>query len=393
LVEDLFAIDVARCPSPLSREEVEKIAESISRYEPCRKSKGPPPPKVIGMLGDKLEVWWETDWSGQGGPSERDVELILIILGLKFGQIMPEEAAVKGVNVSVSYSQLAEMMRVGKGTAHRAVKRLKAKGRVRSGGNGPNRWQDAAAGIVLLAPASPRKVEHSSTTAASSTGGVGSVPPCALPPAPRGRHSAPGLKRMATKRHIAVVDHLERAGGWLDEEDLASELGIKRARDVRRRYLEPLAKEGVVESSGREWRLTEDWHLKLEEVFENERDLERALYSGKTADERQKERHQKEREAYRRREEVVPESAPTREELRKRRESAPEHRRRAVEQGLILLFHERPEYRYRRVGQIACALVSGAYLLDDFPKGVDPGGLPKDQEVAAILEANGIEAA
>ncbi len=58
------------------------------------------------------------------------------------------------------------------------------------------------------------------------------------------------------------------------------------------------------------------------------------------------------------------------------------------------MLRERPEYRRPRVGQTLAPLVSGPYLLPgDFPKGVDPGGLPKDREVSAILEANGIEAA
>ena len=79
--------------------------------------------------------------------------------------------------------------------------------------------------------------------------------------------------------------------------------------------------------------------------------------------------------------------------MRERREGAPERRRGAIEGAIARLFRERPEYRGRRVGQITCALVTYGLVPDDFPRGVPPGGPPKDREVAAILGANGAEGA
>jgi hypothetical protein len=65
-----------------------------------------------------------------------------------------------------------------------------------------------------------------------------------------------------------------------------------------------------------------------------------------------------------------------------------EHIKRAIER----LFAERPEYRSRRVGQITCRLPK--YLPEGFPRGPSGAsgadgvfvGLPKDAEVAAILD-------
>ena len=183
---------------------------------------------------------------------------------------------------------------------------------------------------------------------------------------------------------IEAVDYLERAGGWLHEEAITSMLGSKRARDVRRRYLELLEARGVVESSGKEWRLTKDWRCALEKVFAEERDLERALYSGRTADECQKDRNQRDRERYRNRHEVVPDRAPTQSEMKEHRDTFLVRRRKALEGALVRLFADKSEYRSRRVGQITCALVSCGYLPDTFPRG--SYGLPKDAEVEAVLD-------
>ena len=68
--------------------------------------------------------------------------------------------------------------------------------------------------------------------------------------------------------------------------------------------------------------------------------------------------------------------------MREYRESFETRRNRAIEEAIARLFSEKPEYRTRRVGQIACAIVP--YLEADFPRG--GVGLPKDAEVEAILD-------
>jgi DNA-binding MarR family transcriptional regulator len=210
-----------------------------------------------------------------------------------------------------------------------------------------------------------------------------------LPTARRGRHSAPGLVRVASAGKIACIDHMERINAPVPARVIADALGISRAYDVRKRYLEPLEACGIVERSGKLWRLTDDWEEALERVFEEEEALERELYGGLTADERQKKRREGSRERWRNRENSHPEPAPSEEDMRESRESYPDRRREAIEGAITRLFAEHPEYRGRRVGQITCRLVH--YLSQDFPRG--PDGAPKDAEVGAILDGDARRAA
>jgi DNA-binding MarR family transcriptional regulator len=177
---------------------------------------------------------------------------------------------------------------------------------------------------------------------------------------------------------------MERINARVPARVIADALGIKRAYDVRTRYLEPLEARGIVERSGKLWRLTEDWEKALECLFEEEDALERELYSGLTADERQKKRREESRERWRNRENLHPERAPSEEDIRKSRDSYPRRRREAIEFAIGMLFREHPEYRGRRGGQITCRLLD--YLSPDFPRG--PDGAPKDAEVEAILDGD-----
>lgn len=135
-----------------------------------------------------------------------------------------------------------------------------------------------------------------------------------LPTALRGRHSAPGLARIASASRIAAIDYLERFGGYTPEEILADAIGISRVYDLRKRYLEPLEERGVVERIERRigrrvaysWRLTEDWQAALDRIFAEEEELERLLYGGLTSDERQKRCREESRERWRGRDNVEP---------------------------------------------------------------------------------------
>lgn len=77
------------------------------------------------------------------------------------------------------------------------------------------------------------------------------------------------------------------------------------------------------------------------------------------------------------------------EELRARKEeiisSLKSERRDAVARAVQDLLEARPEFRERRVGQITCGVIMWGHLPEDFPRSVDPGGFPKDREVAEVL--------
>jgi hypothetical protein len=93
-------------------------------------------------------------------------------------------------------------------------------------------------------------------------------------------------------------------------------------------------------------------------------------------------RYNRERDGYRNRENVKPEPAPSEEEMREHRETAPRRRREAIELAVSRLFSERPEFRGRRPGQIVCMLPW--YLPASFPRGMD--GSPTDAEIEEILD-------
>jgi hypothetical protein len=130
---------------------------------------------------------------------------------------------------------------------------------------------------------------------------------------------------------------------------------------------------GIITVDGDQVSLAENWLERLEEA--------RQLGGEILAQQLEREHHKREGEAFRRRLEVVPDPAPTEEEMRERRERRPRERRKHIEAAIARLFAERPEYRVRRVGQIVCQLP--CYLPADFPPGEI--GLPKDAEVEEIL--------
>jgi hypothetical protein len=216
--------------------------------------------------------------------------------------------------------------------------------------------------------------------------------PCApLYSAPRLRWNAPeyeGGARIGTTYRLgktagAVVDALEAAGGSLTFEEIAGRLGVSRPRDLRRRVIARLEAAAVVECSADTVSLVADWPGALED--ERERAGEIAAYRRDLA------RYARERDAYRNRDRIKVDSAPTTKEMDEMRDSRADRRKEAIEAGMVALFAAKPEFRGRRTGQITCAL--WPYLPEPFPRGVEPGGPPKDCEVLAILEENGVGAA
>jgi hypothetical protein len=166
---------------------------------------------------------------------------------------------------------------------------------------------------------------------------------------------------------------------------LAEALDVKRARELTRRknpetgngrdgFVTRLEDVGVLRVDGNTVSLAEDWLEALDR--ERERTGEIALFKRDMA------RYNRERDGYRNRDNVKPEPAPSEEEMREHRETAPRRRREALESAVSRLFSERPEYRGRRAGQIVCMLPW--YLPADFPRG--PDGAPGDAEVAEILD-------
>ena len=391
--EELSEVNAARCAPPLEEGEVRRIAASISRYAPGEERRGPDSETLAAVEELERELW-RREWRGVGGKSERDAFVVALGMARRSGTLIPGgvrfEVDIRSWALAAAVSKRAMLdYRRGEERKPGIVSRLKRRGLLRSDNTG-RRDGERSAFVLVLPRAEGRAQFHHSTNRESCGGGGETLR------APRLRWSATSRERVGSewetfvtlrlgKTAGAVVDVLERAGGIAAIPEIADVLGLERTRDLRRRTLARLEERGIVTVAGDTVTLVPDWLEALNR--EREASGEIAAYRRDMA------RYAREREAYRTRHERPADPAPTEAEVRERREGAPERRRGAIEGAIARLFRERPEYRGRRVGQITCALVTYGLVPDDFPRGVPPGGPPKDREVAAILGANGAEAA
>ncbi len=354
-IEDaLLRINAERCDPPLEEDEVLKIAASVARYAP---GKAGPDAETLPALDAIEDSFWRAEWSGMGGKSERSVVAVLINAARRHGRLIPG-----GVEISIDHRTLALAAATSRRTVGKVLKRSEWLGAGQTGSG------TKAGTIVLKARA---KVPHS-----NHLGAIEQKEPASGETlrAPRLRWSAPGIRRLG-KSCEAAIDHLvDRAGGTMALEELADAMGVSRVRDFRRRVVSRLEAAGVAECSGNVVSLVADWLEVLNEERENAGEI--AAYRRDMA------KYDREREAYRKRNENRPNRSPSQDEMQRFREGYPERRREAIEAAIARLFREHPEYRERRAGQITCRLMF--YLPEDFPRG--PDGAPKDAEVEAILD-------
>lgn len=303
ILEGLERVNRERCTTPLAGEELSKIAKSASRHAPGNAS-----PEVTAdvtaAVGEIEDDIMRRDWPGVGGKSARDTAIALVRLARMHGTMIPA-----GVRLSVDVRTLALMTSVSKSTLldntrggekrPGAISRLKMHGVIRS--DNATRFGKDAGAFVLLTPRAT--VDHSTTHYAAIEPRGACGPQLRAPlTAPRLRWSRPifdGLTRVGTisrlgKTKGAVLDYLEaEPSSSLTVAELAEKLGLARVRDLRRRHLEPLAAAGVVECSGDSVSLTADWLDALNE---------RRDQDGEIADHRRDmARYQRERDAYRNR--------------------------------------------------------------------------------------------
>lgn len=287
VLEHLRPINATRCVSPLDSGELEKIATSAARYEPGNASPEVSPEVLRAIDAIEAHVMGH-EWPGVGGKSERDAMIALIRLARMHGTMIPA-----GVRVPVGVRTLALMASVSKSSLLDNVRggekrpgtitRLKIAGEIRSD-NGARHDKDAGAFVLLTPRAS---VDHSTTRRLSLEPRVACGPPLRAPlTAPRLRWSRPvfdGTERVGTISRLGkskgeIIDHLEAAGGTLTFEDLAEALAGEngkrpRARDLRRRHLDPLEAAAVVECSRDAVSLTANWRDALDERREQDREI------------------------------------------------------------------------------------------------------------------------
>jgi hypothetical protein len=401
--DDLQAVNEARCIPPLPFGQVRKIARSIYRYEPCRPARREPNPETVQALGEIERALLAGEHKGQSGKTSYSIAVAALKLARKYGTLVED-----GVRVAVSVRQLALAAAVSRRTIATKFKNMGGILRPDNENVAPGK----SGAIVLLLP---RAALHHSTQRDSYREKQGGCAKWRAPlTAPRLRWSSPAYKpkkgvtpgtcrvrdTITTGKRDAVIrlgKSCERLMDTLEAVPavdgvrsmtlpaLADTVDVKRPRDLTRRknvetgkgrdgFVSRLEAVGVLAVVGDTVVLAEDWL----EALDRERDSagEIALYQ------RDMRKYNRESQAYRNREKVKAEPAPSQEEMRETRESYPERRREAIKAALARLFQERPEYRGRRAGQITCRLAF--YFSPDFPRGRD--GMPKDAEVEAILD-------
>ncbi len=398
LEDDLQAVNESRCLPPLPPEQVRKIARSVYRYEPCRPARREPNPETVQALGEIERALLAGEHKGQSGKTSYSIAVAALKLARKYGTLVED-----GVRVEVSARQLALAAAVSRRTIANKLKNMEGILRPDNENVAPGK----AGAIVLLLP---RATLHHSTQLFSYRENQGGCAKWRAPlTAPRLRWSSPAYKpkkgvtpgtcrvrdTVTTGKRDAVIrlgkscervmDSLEAAGGTMTLSTLAAAVDVKRPRDLTRHknlatgkgrdgFVIRLENVGVVTVAGDTVTLAADWLEALDRERHSAGEI--ALYQ------RDMRKYNRESKAYRNREKVKAEPAPTADEMRETRESYPERRREAIKAALSRLFQEQPEYRGRRAGQITCRLAF--YFSPDFPRG--PDGMPKDAEVEAILD-------
>lgn len=379
---------------PMPATERDEMARRVAARYPAgerRPRRKVAPPQVLDALARVEAAIWSADEAGEfrGSKSRRDVWISLVQRARKHGTLIPA-----GVRVSVSVRDLAGYAGVAPSTAQTSVDRLREEDRVRrddAGRTGTN--SGALVLVVPRGPGGGDRRKEPCTESvhkATHTTGLGlngpgrsSVPISCSPDfstftAPRLRRSSPAQKagkrgtityedaegrehvrvresrpRPATpaqkrlgKSRGAIIDHLE-ACGVLSYDELAARLAYARRDYVRRVLVRPLLEAKVVQESTGGVCLAPDWRVALEAERDRTKETELAR--------RYKTRHRHERIVYlcRRmawrgvpleriavrfgltveqvREIVRPaDRAPSREEMRRRRQEEARAKRRAL---------------------------------------------------------------
>jgi hypothetical protein len=190
--------------------------------------------------------------------------VVLIGEARKYGQTTKD-----GVRVSISVRMLA----LASGVRTSALTRRNGALNKLEEANIIRRVKGKKSGAYVLIEPSVARRTHSSTEAAAASSEFTLPHP---PTAPRLRYSKPVYETIDGDRiyshHVlrlgkaaeAVVDILEKNGGWMSVPDIGVTLGIKHHRDLRRRTLLRLKKNEVVECSGDDVRLRMDWSAALD---------------------------------------------------------------------------------------------------------------------------------
>ena len=405
LAAEVAAIRDARCEDPgtFTDTEIRAIVHWIASKEPCRTGRPIGVEERVRAIEAAFWERWGEYFRGLGGQSDRDLLRAALEGGARWGRLSDTGE----VEFDMSAQEMALAAGLSRPTVIKAARRLEDLGLLRR--DSRNRGKATNAGRwVLLTPPTPQtfttRTKGEFSRKEERIGGVVKS---------RGTPRVVGL-RTPTFRHFSAVGKgrggvllaLE-AFGPLPAEELAEELGIARADDLRRRYLDPLVEEGRVELHGGRYALPGDHSERCEEAKNRaygrviRRKVRTTSAEGlpvtevREYDDVRSERRREEdsrrayaeqrRDFYERLGVPLEDPSGVNEVAGGRRPSPggpPRDRRTWIGDAIAGLFADRPEFKARRVGQITCELRD--YLEPDYPRG--PDGYPKDDEVEEILD-------
>src|SRR5215203_555938 len=246
--------------------------------------------KLRAAVEDLKRRWWDKEWKGRGGHTDRDVALKLIEAAARSGKIHPD-----GLRVRVSWGTLQVRAKVARRTLGKALDRLEECGFMYRDNKG--RKPDKTGAFVLRAKVDQYGRGALQATQESRACDPGGLPLRGVPDVPRLRWSRPkfsprrglvsGTRRVRNSKLLpprdrierlgkicgAVVDALEVAGGTLTLAQLCEVLHRARPYDLVRRKTSPkgydgplimLEAAGIVAVEGDTAALAADWSERLE---------------------------------------------------------------------------------------------------------------------------------
>ena len=270
----LTAANAVRCTLPLEHREVDQIARSACRYPP-----GTTAPNVSDEVHEALDTYvqavYGSPWPGKAGKTDRDVLLTLIAFARKYGVLIPT-----GVRVSVSFRDLARAAGIASSdTLGKSIhRRLKTAGWLRPD-NADRKARDAGAFVLL--EQRPNPIHTTIVRGANLRGQCVSVTDI-----PRLRHSGIG------KKSGHILDTLRVLDSSATVTDVAAAMHETRPDRLRREYVLPLAAAGLVDFDAATdvVALPDNWQQNLY--------IERGLRGEVEREERQKLRHEEERQRF-----------------------------------------------------------------------------------------------
>jgi Domain of unknown function (DUF3854) len=233
--------------------------------------------------------WWATEWTGQGGHTDRDLALKVIEATRKHGKVIGEDLrVVKAWGPLMVESKISSSRTMGK-----SIARLEGMGFLERDNKGRKADKPGAFVFRAVTRASVKQYGEGATLEGATVEPYGDSAPCTLhlraarlmwsSPKVKGRRGLvkgtrmvrqgvrseprPAVKRLGKTRG-AILDALDASGGVLTLQEIADALHRNRARDLRRRNLPMLEEAGIITVDGDVVTLAEDWLDRLEDARE-----------------------------------------------------------------------------------------------------------------------------